>query len=44
MYYNLRRVDPLVKIHEEDDIPRTIIKRKNISNNPQNLCGVFGFK
>lgn len=28
MYYNLRRVDPLVKIHEEDDIPRTIIKRK----------------
>lgn len=30
MYYmfNLRRVDPLVKINEEDDIPRTIIKRK----------------
>lgn len=45
MYYNLRRVfktsaESLEKIHE-DDIPRTIIKRKKKSNNPQNLCGVF---
>lgn len=46
MYYNLRRFlknsfDPLVKINEQNDIPRTIIKRKHIYNIPQNLSGVF---